>query len=126
MASNSAYSIDCGHYNYKTFLSYHIINVYYFCLQLITINKITYDKLSIKKGVKYMQYIEGKGYLVGCFNEEELIKKNDKVALKKAMEETGLKFVNTEYIKKGKNIIGLKIYVCTQSEVQNWGTENII
>lgn len=68
-----------------------------------------------------MRYIKGKGYFVGTFNEEDIMNKSDKVAIQKAMEETGMKYVNTEYLKKGKKIIGINLYVCSLEEVQDWG-----
>lgn len=59
-----------------------------------------------------------KGFLVGTFNEKQIINGEDKKAVEKAKQETGCKYVNTEIIKKGKKIVGLKIYVCTVDEMK--------
>lgn len=57
-------------------------------------------------------YIKGKGVLVGTFSEEDLTKGIDKKQLAKVQEETGLKYTNTEFIKKKGKIVALKVYAC--------------
>jgi hypothetical protein len=59
-----------------------------------------------------MNYIKGKGILVGTFNEEDIANGNDKFAVKKLAEQTGYKYTNTEFIKKNGKVVGMKIYVC--------------
>lgn len=43
-------------------------------------------------------------YLVGTFNEEQLLAKEDKSAIKKAQDETGLTFIDSKLDKKKKTI----------------------
>ena len=50
--------------------------------------------------------------LVGTFNEEDLRQGRDKVEVAKAKEEHNLKYTEMKYVKKGGNIVGLKIWVC--------------
>jgi hypothetical protein len=65
-----------------------------------------------KIGGKYMDYVKGKGYYVGCFDENDIANKLDKKALEKAKEETGLKYTNQEIVYKNKKPVGIKLYVC--------------
>ncbi len=58
------------------------------------------------------KYIKKKGILVGTFTEDQIKKKIDKTETYKAMEKYGLKYVNTECVHKGGQIVGLKVYVC--------------
>lgn len=58
------------------------------------------------------------GFLVGTFDEKQIKNGEDKVAVEKAKQATGCKYVNTEYVKKGKKIVGLTIYVCTADEMK--------
>ena len=55
--------------------------------------------------------------MVGCFNEAECRKGDDKKAVEKAKADTGCKYVNTEYVRKGKKIVGLRVFVCTYDEL---------
>ncbi|BAG09065.1 MAG: hypothetical protein E6053_09305 [Finegoldia magna] len=67
------------------------------------------------------KYIKKKGILVGTFTEEQLKKKIDKLEVDKAMEKYGLKYTNTELVRKGGKIVGLKVYVCNWEDVDlNW------
>lgn len=59
-----------------------------------------------------------KGFLVGTFNENEVRNGDDKKAVEKAKAETGCKYVNTEFVRKGGKIAGVKVYVCTYEEMK--------
>ena len=61
----------------------------------------------------YGKYIEGKGVLVGSYNELDLANGVDKVDVKIAKRNTGLKYTNQTYQKKNKKIVAVKIYMCT-------------
>lgn len=52
-------------------------------------------------------------HLVGTFNEEQLIAKEDKIAVEKAQQETGLRFVGTKLNHKKKTIT---IWLMTDEE----------
>lgn len=65
-----------------------------------------------KNGGKYMNYVIGKGYYVGYFDENDISNKLDKKAMEKAKEETGLKYTNQEIVYKNKKPVGIKLYVC--------------
>lgn len=58
-------------------------------------------------------YIKNKGILVGKFDEDDLRNKRDKIQVDKIMKETGLKYVNTEYVKRKDKTTHIKIYLCT-------------
>lgn len=58
------------------------------------------------------KYIKKKGILVGTFTKDQLKKKIDKIEVDKAMEKYGLKYTNTEFVHKGGQIVGLRVYVC--------------
>ena len=59
-----------------------------------------------------MQYIKGKGYYVGYFDENDIANNLDKKAVQKAQEETGLEYTNQEIVYENKKPVGLKLYVC--------------
>lgn len=59
-----------------------------------------------------MDYVKGKGYYVGCFDENDIANKLDKKVVEKAKEETGLKYTNQEMVYKNKKPVGIKLYVC--------------
>ena len=59
-----------------------------------------------------MDYVKGKGYYVGCFDENDIANKLDKKAVKKAKKETGLKYTNQEMVCKNKKPVVIKLYVC--------------
>lgn len=65
------------------------------------------------------QYIKGKGILVGTFDEEQLKKKIDKMEIAKAKEKYGLKYINSEFLEKGGQLTGIRVYVCNLEDV-NW------
>ena len=50
-------------------------------------------------------------HFVGEFNEEQLRNKEDKVAIEKAKAETGLKYIESEFVKKKGTIVGIKVYL---------------
>ena len=54
-----------------------------------------------------------KGIFVGTFDEKDLQLGIDKVKVAAAKQETGLKYTNTEYVKKRGQIVGIKIWVCS-------------
>ena len=63
-----------------------------------------------------MNYIKGKGILIGAFSEDDLNKGNDRIAIERAKEQTGYSYTNTEYVKKSGKIAGMKIYVCSMED----------
>lgn len=64
------------------------------------------------------KYIKGKGILVGCFNEQQINSRADKIATQKMMDATGYKYTNTEFIKKDGKLTGLKVYVCDLDDME--------
>ena len=60
-----------------------------------------------------MEYIKGKGILVGTYNENDLANGKDKVDVQKMKEETGYNYTNTEFVKSKGKVIGMKMYVCS-------------
>jgi hypothetical protein len=56
---------------------------------------------------------------VGQFNENQLRNGEDKMLVSKKMSETGLKYTKTSFVKKGRNIIGLKVWLLTNDEYYN-------
>lgn len=60
-----------------------------------------------------MEYIKGKGILVGTYNEDDLANGKDKVDVQRMKEETGYNYTNTEFIKSKGKPIGIKVYVCS-------------
>lgn len=59
-----------------------------------------------------------KGFYVGTFNDAQIKNNEDKKAVEQAKADTGCKYVNTEFVKKGGTIVGLKLYVCTADEMK--------
>lgn len=53
-----------------------------------------------------------KGIYVGRFNEQECRDGIDKKVVFQKMEETGLKYTNTRFVKKRGEIVGLDVWVC--------------
>lgn len=49
---------------------------------------------------------------IGQFTENDLINGVDKIKVAEEMEKTGLKYVNTEFVKKGKKVVGMKVWLC--------------
>ena len=56
---------------------------------------------------------------VGQFNENQLRNGEDSVLVSKKMNETGLKYTRTSFVKKGSKIIGLKVWLLTNEEYYN-------
>ena len=56
---------------------------------------------------------------VGQFNEDQLRNGEDKMLVLKKMDETGLKYTRTAFVKKGRKIIGLKVWLLTNEEYYN-------
>ena len=56
---------------------------------------------------------------VGQFNENQLRNGEDKVLVSKKMKETGLKYTRTAFVKNGRKIIGLKVWLLTNEEYYN-------
>lgn len=65
------------------------------------------------------EYIKGKGVLVGTFTKDQLKKKIDKIEIAKAKEKYGLKYINSEFLEKGGQLTGIRVYVCNLEDV-NW------
>ena len=57
-------------------------------------------------------YIKGKGVFVGTFSVDDIINGKDKTEITKSKESTGLQYLHAEHVRKGKNIVGVKVYVC--------------
>jgi len=64
------------------------------------------------------EYADGGRIKVGTFNEEQLINKEDKKAVEKAKEESGLKYVETKIIKKGGKMY-MEVYLIPNEEYYN-------
>ena len=64
------------------------------------------------------EYADGGRIKVGTFNEEQLINKEDKKAVEKAREESGLKYVDTRIIKKGGKMY-MEVYLIPNEEYYN-------
>ena len=56
---------------------------------------------------------------VGQFNENQLRNGEDKMLVSRKMNETGLKYTKTSFVKKGRKIIGLKVWLLTNEEYYN-------
>lgn len=63
-------------------------------------------------------YIKGKGILVGIFNELDLKNGRDKEAVEKKKKETGLNYINTEFVRKNDDTVSIRIYVCTVDDIR--------
>ena len=63
-----------------------------------------------------MEYIKGKGILVGTYNEQDLNERKDKVDVQRVAKETGYKYTNTEFVKSKGKIVGMKVYVCNAED----------
>mgnify|MGYP003480461294 CR=1 FL=1 len=57
-----------------------------------------------------------KKHLVGTFNEKQLIAKEDKAAIKKAQDETGLTFIESKHDKKKRT---MTVWLITKEEYLN-------
>jgi len=53
---------------------------------------------------------------VGRFNEEQLAADDDRAAVQKAMNDTGMQYVHTELVKKNGQYVAMKIWVCSREE----------
>ena len=53
-----------------------------------------------------------KRVFVGTFDENDIRNGVDKQKLHEVQERTGLKYCNTEYVKKKGEIVGLKLWAC--------------
>lgn len=54
-----------------------------------------------------------KGIYVGRFNSEDVKNGTDKKITFQKMEETGLKYTNTRFVKKRGEIVGFDVWVCS-------------
>ena len=61
-------------------------------------------------------YIKNKGIFVGTFNEADIANDFDKKKIEEMKQKTGLNYTNTEIAKKGKKIVGIRIYVCNEDD----------
>ena len=53
---------------------------------------------------------------VGCFDLKQLEAKDDEVAVRQAMERTGLQYVDTKLKKRNGEIVAIQIWVCDRDE----------
>lgn len=56
--------------------------------------------------------MKNKGIYVGQFSEQDITLGLDKAAVEKAKAETGLKYTNTEFVKRNGKVVAMKIWVC--------------
>lgn len=56
---------------------------------------------------------------VGQFNENQLRNGEDKMLVSEMMKETGLKYTRTAFVEQGRKIIGLKVWLLTNTEYYN-------
>ena len=59
--------------------------------------------------------------LVGTFNDAELTEGKDKKAIAKAKKEHGLPFIISKFIKKGGEIVGMRVWVCDYETFEKHG-----
>lgn len=62
------------------------------------------------------RYVKGKGFFVGSFTDAELDAKKHEDAIEKVKQEVEQKYVNTEYVKKRGQIVGMRFYVCSADD----------
>ena len=53
--------------------------------------------------------MKNKGIYVGQFSEQDITLGLDKAAVEKAKAETGLKYTNTEFVKRNGKVVAMKI-----------------
>lgn len=63
-----------------------------------------------------MEYIKGKGILVGTYNEIEVSNGKHKADVRKMKKETGYEYTNTELVKSRGKVVGMTIYVCNAED----------
>jgi len=56
---------------------------------------------------------------IGQFNEQQLRNGEDKTLVAQKKQETGMKYTKTCIVKKGKQMVGLKIWLLTNEEFYN-------
>lgn len=61
-----------------------------------------------------------KGVFVGTFSEDDVRNGVDKQKLWAVQNETGLKYCNTEFVKKKGKIVGLKIWACSLEDCEQF------
>lgn len=71
-------------------------------------------------------YIKGKGIYVGTFSESDVASGKDRLAVRKAMDDTGLEYTNTEFKRSSGKIVGLKIYVCRAEDFRLQKGDDIV
>ena len=64
-------------------------------------------------------YVIGKGVFVGRFAEKDLSKGKDKIAIKNAKEDTGLKYINCFDV-KDKGAVAIDVYVCQSTDCKDF------
>ena len=62
-------------------------------------------------------YIKGKGIFVGTYTEKELDEEKEKIDIAKMKEKTGLKYINSEFVRKKGKVVAIKFYVCTMDDM---------
>ena len=60
--------------------------------------------------------MKNKGIYVGQFSERDIALGLDKAAVEKAKAETGLKYTNTEFVKRNGKVVAMKIWVCRMED----------
>ena len=56
---------------------------------------------------------------IGQFNEQQLRNGEDKKLVEQKKQETGMKYTRTRIVKKGRQMVGLKIWLLTNEEYYN-------
>ena len=66
-----------------------------------------------------MNYIKGKGILVGEYSEADLDRGIDKIDLKKVQDDNpNYTYTYTEFIKRKGEIIGIRLYACNLEDLK--------
>lgn len=61
-------------------------------------------------------YVKGKGYFIGEFNEEEIRNNTAENKAREFMKESGLKYTNTEVVYDKGVPVSMKVYICGHDE----------
>jgi len=61
-----------------------------------------------------------KGVFVGEFSEQDLANGVDEIRIREMKEKTGLKYINTEFVKRAGKIVAIKVWVCSLDECEDF------
>ena len=61
-----------------------------------------------------------KGVYIGQFSEEDIKVGRDKAATQKVKEETGLKYVNHQFVKKNGEIVAIRLWACSVEDCEDF------